>query len=206
MGQQQTGKRSIALPITLVLLVFSLIGNVFLYSQFLQHKQQNNFETGQKIYAAAVQSKQYIEELIPQLDALLQSTQLETRAETKFLAGKASQRGQAFFNLMTEAELIAGKSEKRDAEQALKYVNEVEKALQAIGNYPGPLKEEARAYLLALKGSLEEMARIMDSFNTNIGENRAAVIRLSSGLEWIGLVENLQQVMSGQVTKFPASQ
>ncbi|RCW51300.1 hypothetical protein [Paenibacillus prosopidis] len=205
MGQQQTGKRSIALPITLVLLVFSLIGNVFLYSQFLQNKQQNNFETGQKIYAAAVQSKQYFEELIPLLDALLQSNQLETRAETKFLAGKASQKGQAYFNLMTEAELIAGKSEKRDAEQALKYVNEVEEALQAIGNNPGTLKEEERAYLVALKGSLEEMARIMDSFNTNIGENRVAVIRLSSGLEWIVLVEKLQQVMSGQTTKLPAA-
>ncbi|MGM0880652.1 MAG: hypothetical protein ACQEXQ_06360 [Bacillota bacterium] len=205
MGQQQTGKRSIALPITLVLLVFSLIGNVFLYSQYLQNKQQNNFETGQKIYAAAVQSKEYFEELIPQLDAFLQSNQLETRAEPKFLAGKASQKGQAFINLMTEAELIAGKSEKRDAEQALKYVNEVEEALRAIGNDPGPLKEEERAYLLALKGSLEEMARIMGSFNTNIGDNRAAVIRLSSGLEWIGLVEKLQQVMSGQATKLPVS-
>lgn len=205
MGQQQTGKRSIALPITLVLLVFSLIGNVFLYSQFLQHKQQNNFETGQKIYAAAVQSKQYFEELIPQIDALLQSGQLETRVEPKFLAGKASQKGQALFNLMTEAELIAGKSETRDAEQSLQYVNKVEEALQAIGNYPGPLKEAERAYLLALKGSLEEMAGIMGSFNTNIADNRAATIRLSSGLDWIGLVEKLQQVMSGQTTMLPAS-
>lgn len=205
MGQQQTGKRSIALPITLVLLVFSLIGNVFLYSQVLQHKQQNNFETGQKVYAAAVQSKQYFEELIPQVDALLQSGQLETRVEAKFLAGKASQKGQALFNLMTEAELIAGKSEKRDAEQSLKYVNEVEEALQAIGNYPGPLKEEERAYLLALKGSIEEMARIMASFNTNIADNRVAIIRLSSGLEWIELVEKLQQVMSAQPTKVTAS-
>jgi hypothetical protein len=205
MGQQQTGKRSIALPITLVLLVFSLIGNVFLYSLFLQHKQQNNFETGQRIYDAAVQSKQYFEELIPQLDALLQSGQLETRMEPKFLAGKASQKGQAIFRLMTEAELIAGKSEKRDAGLSLKYVNEAEEALQAIGNYPGPLNEEERAYLLALKGSLEEMDRIMESFNTKIGDNRAAFIRLSSGLEWIELMEKLQQVMSGQTTKLPAS-
>lgn len=205
MGPQQMGKRSIALPITLVLLVFSLIGNVFLYSQFLQHKQENNFETGQKIYAAAVQSKQYFEELIPQLDALLQSEQLETRLETKFLIGRALQKGQALVELAAEAEQIAGKSEKRDTEQSLQYVNEIEEALQAIGNYPGPLKEEERAYLLSLKGSFENMAGIMEGFNTNISENRVAIIRLSSGLEWIDLVEKIQQAMSEQTAKLPAS-
>lgn len=205
MEQQQRGKRSAALPITLVLLFFSLIGNVFLYSQFLQHKQENNFKTGQRIYSAAVESRQYMDELIPQLDALYKSEGPKDRLGIKFLAGKVSEKGHAMVDLTAEALSISTKAEKLNPELALTYISDVEDALQKIGSYEGPLNEAEQAYITALKNSFEEMSGILNGFNTNIADNRIAIIRLSSGLDWIELVENIQLLMTKQTAKLSLS-
>jgi hypothetical protein len=193
--QQQTGKRSIALPITLVILVFSLIGNVFLYSQFLQHKQENNFVKGQKIFAAALESKQYVDEMIPVLDAMLQSKSLDERLDVKFDAGKAAAKGNALVRLTEEAASISAEPEKFSSEWSLAYLANAEKSLQAIGHYNGALNEEEQAYLAGLKSSFEAMSETMNGFNTNIADNRIALIRLSSGLDWIDLVSKLQETI-----------
>lgn len=204
MDQKQTVKRSFALPITLLLLVFSLIGNVFLYSQFLQNKQQNNYETGQQIYDAAVKSQQYFQEMIPQLDALLESEQAEERIEAKFLIGSIVQKGQGVVDLATYAEPFSTSTKEHTVDFVLAYINDAQKSLQAVGSHDGPLKAEEREYLEALKSSYEKMAEIMSQFSTNIKDNRVAIIRLSSGLDWSELVPQLQQVMSEQSPKLTA--
>ncbi|HTG69203.1 MAG TPA: hypothetical protein VL921_08055 [Candidatus Udaeobacter sp.] len=204
MEQQQTGKRSIALPITLVILVFSLIGNVFLYSQFLQHIQAQKFVKGQGIYAAASESRQFLEEMIPQLDSLLQSKSMEERLALKFDAGKLTANGRALVELTAEAAGISAEPDKLDSNLPKSYLNDVENGLQIIGRYDGPLNEAERAYILGLKSSFEAMSGIMKGFNTNIADNRSAVIRLSSGLDWIELVMKLQQLMLEQPAKLAA--
>jgi hypothetical protein len=194
--QQQTGKRSIALPITLVILVFSLIGNVFLYSQFLQHKQEKNFVKGQSIFAAALESRQYVDDMIPVLDAMLQSKSLEERLNVKFDAGKAAAKGNALAKLTDEAASISTQPEKFNSELVSLFLSETEKKGQSIGVYDKPLNDEEHAYILKLKGTFETMSGILKGFNTNIADNRIALIRLSSGLEWMDLVLELQQTMS----------
>lgn len=205
MEQQQTGKRSIALPITLVLLVFSLIGNVFLYSQFLQHKQENNYETGKQIFEEASQTKQYFEQVIPELEALLQIEQPEARLDVKFRAGAAIRYGEAVVDLTAEAQRITGQKELFNPELTQAFVTKVEKSLMTIGSHSGPLTEEERVYLLTLKESFESMSGIMSGFNMNIADNRIALIRLSSGLDWTELVEQLLPVMNDLAAKLPAS-
>lgn len=196
MEQKQTGKRSIALPITLVILVFSLIGNVFLYSQFLQHKQEKKFVKGQRIFAAASESKQYVDEMIPVLDAMLQSKSLEERLDFKFAAGKAAANGEALVQLIDEAASISAQPEKLNSELVSQYLSENEKSLKTIGGYDKPLNDEEHAYILKIKGTFEAMSGILKGFNTNIADNRIALIRLSSGLEWIDLAAELQQTMT----------
>lgn len=198
MEQQQTGKRSIALPITLVILVFSLIGNVFLYAQFLQHKQERKFVKGQRIFAAASESKEFLEEIISPLNALLQSKSLEERLALKFEAGKLTAKGRALAELTAEAASISAEPDKWHANLPLTYVSDVENGLRTIGRYDGPLNEAERAYILALKSSIEAMSGTLKGFNMNIADNRSAVIRLSSGLEWIDLVGELQRIMQEQ--------
>ncbi|KRE54216.1 hypothetical protein [Paenibacillus sp. Soil522] len=204
MEQQQIGKRSIALPITLVILVFSLIGNVFLYSQLLQHKQEQKFVKGQGIYEAAAESRQFLDAMIPQLDSLLQSKSMEERLVLKFDAGKLAADGRALAELTAEAAGISAEPETLDSHLPLTYLSDVENGLQTIGRYEGPLSEAERAYILALKSSFEAMSGIMKGFNTNIGDNRSAIIRLSSGLDWTQLVAKLQKMMLEQPAKLAA--
>ncbi|MGG1635827.1 hypothetical protein MHH56_20260 [Paenibacillus sp. FSL K6-3182] len=204
MEPQQTGKRSIALPITLVILVFSLIGNVFLYSQFLQNKQENNYVKGQKIFKAAIGSKDYIEKMLPQLDALLQSKTLDERYAIAFLSGQAAASGHALVEFTAEAASVNAEPEKINKELTSAYVTDVDKGLQTIGHYDGALNETDAAYIQGLKSAFETISGIMSGFNANIGESRIAIIRLSSGLEWAQLVEQMQAVMkekSAEISK-----
>ncbi|WP_419873885.1 hypothetical protein [Candidatus Pristimantibacillus sp. PTI5] len=196
MEPQKTGKRSIALPITLVILVFSLIGNVFLYSQFLQHKQENNYEKGQRIFAAAIGSQQYAKEMQPLLEALLASKSMADRLGMQFDAGKATAKGQALTELAIEAASLSDQPGKWNEKLPASFVSGVETGLQEIGRYEGPLNEADRAYLTELKDSFEKISGILSGFNSNIGESRIAVIRLSSGLDWIELAEQLQDLMT----------
>jgi len=201
---QQTGKRSIALPITLVILVFSLIGNVFLYSQFLQNKQENNYVKGQKIFKAAIGSKDYVEKMLPQLDALLQSKTLDERYAIAFLSGKAAANGHALVEFTAEAASVIAEPEKINKELASAYVTDVDKGLQTIGHYDGALNETDASYIQGLKSAFETISGVLSGFNTNIGESRIAIIRLSSGLEWVELAQQVQAVMeekSAEISK-----
>ncbi|WP_138753336.1 hypothetical protein [Paenibacillus sinopodophylli] len=201
MEQQKTGKRSLALPITLVILVFSLIGNVFLYSQFLQHKQENNHAIGQRIFKAAVSSQQYASEMIPLLDGLLQSKSVEERLALAFSAGKLSAKGSGLAELTAEAAGIAGAGEEWNTEIPASYVSNVEKGLLDIGQYEGALNASDAAYLTELKGSFEALSGIIGQFNAAVGETRIAIIRLASGLDWMELVSQAQKVMTEQAAK-----
>ncbi|OMF34183.1 hypothetical protein BK133_12715 [Paenibacillus sp. FSL H8-0548] len=196
MEQQQTGKRSIALPITLVILVFSLIGNVFLYSQFLQHKQENNFVTGQRIYEAGSESKKFISEMILQLDAFMQSKELDERLALYFAAGKVYAQGQGLIDFAAEASNLSAESSGIDIALFSGYLKDMEAGLLAIGRNDALLSDEDQSYVASLKSTLGEMSVIMDNFNTNIDGNRNAIIRLSSGLDWIELAEELQQAIN----------
>ncbi|WP_424766708.1 hypothetical protein [Paenibacillus sp. sgz302251] len=205
MEHQQTGKRSIALPITLVILVFSLIGNVLLYTLYLQHKQEASFETGQKIYKAAVESKLYFGELISQMDELLNSKQAEDRLEAKYFSGRAAVLSSGVIELIAQADRISTSDNKLSPEPALLFINHVDFSMQQVGSYDGPLKDEDRTYLLSLKRAFEQMADELSGFNTNLADNRSAIIRLSSGLDWVEHVERLYQLMNEQPVKHPAA-
>ncbi|WP_028610366.1 hypothetical protein [Paenibacillus harenae] len=200
MEQQPAGKRPIALPVTLVLLVFSLVGNVFLYSQSLQNMQGNKFEAGERIFTAAAESRQYFEELVVQLDALLASELLEKRAEIKYDAGKISQKGRSVVLLAEEAQKLNGNGNS-EAEIASAYIKNVDSSLQSIGNYEGPLNDPDIVNLQALKQSASSLAGVMSGFNLKMKDNRTAIIRLASGAEWLDLMDELQRLMSEQVSK-----
>lgn len=193
MEKQQAGKRSVALPIALVLLVFSLIGNVFLYSQSLQNKQQNNFEAGQRIIGKLAESLAYTREMTQAVDVLLQSGEQEADEEVLFRIGKASHEGHAIGYLLAETDKLTGEPGAFGAEEAEQWVDDKAARLMVIaaGNV------NAGDELNALKASLAEMEQALSAFNDHIGDSRTAVIRLSGGYEWLDIAEQLRQMMSG---------
>lgn len=201
MEPQKSGKRSLALPVTLIILVFSLIGNVFLYSQFLQHKQQIKHDTGQRIYNAAVSSQQYASEMIPLLDALLQSKTLDDRLGLVYNIGKLSAKGGGLTELAAEAAAIADDSAAWDTTVPAMYVSNAEAGLLAAGRYEGALNDSDASYVTELKSSYVALNGVLGEFNANIGETRIAVIRLASGLDWMELAKQSMETMAGQAAR-----
>ncbi|WP_337101596.1 hypothetical protein [Paenibacillus sp. YIM B09110] len=198
MEKQNAGKRPIALPITLVLLVFSLIGNVFLYSQYLQNKQQNNYEFGQTVVEKLTESRLYAQEMMKVIDWLAQSTTQADRYELAYQIGRSAALGYSVSELMTEAGRLSESDAASGAEEAEAYVNAAAAKLTGIAHQEGKLSDNDQEQLIALKADFEEMEQALGGFNYSIGENRTASIRLASGLEWLDIAKKMEQVIKQQ--------
>ncbi|MBD2869475.1 hypothetical protein [Paenibacillus arenilitoris] len=204
MEHEKSGKRPLALPITLVILVLSLMGNVLLYTLHLQHTQEARYDEGQDIYRAAVESKLYVDELSAHVDAVLGSKATEDRLEAKYGFGRAAVLGTGVIELVAHAERYSEEEGANGVEKATLFVNNVDAALRQVGNYGGPLKEKDLAYLNSLKATLEEMAGALGGINTNLSDNRAAITRLSSGLEWPAHAVRLLRLLEEKPSEYPA--
>jgi len=188
--QEQGGKRPIALPIALVLLVFSLIGNVFFYSLHIQNKQQGNYETGLRIYDAAEGSFAYFQGVNAELGALLQSSGAEERLEVKYRLGAAAEHGAAVADLAEEGAVL-DQSFFANTDALLARIVEIGEQLGGIGNYDGPLSAEDRLRLEELKSLFERNESAAAGFNFTVKDNRNAVIRLAAGYGWIDLAKDV---------------
>jgi hypothetical protein len=194
--QQPASKRSIALPITMLLLVFSLIGNVFLYSQFLQHKQEKRLERGQNIYSYAIASIDYAERLSAQSTALAASHSLAERAQLKYEAGQAAGGGESMILLAEAAEELAASETAVTASGFESFIGKVDEQVRASGNDEGALSAEERQSLQELAQALDAISELLrNTFNEGIADNKAALIRLSTGLGWLENMPRLQQLV-----------
>lgn len=198
MEKQKAGKRSIALPITLVLLVFSLIGNVFLYSQYLQNKQQNNYEIGQTVIEKLTESRLYAQEMMKAIDGLAQSATQAERYEFAYQVGRAAALGYSVSDLLMEAGRLSEGAGASGAEEAEAYVNAAAAKLTGVAHQVGKLSDNDQEQLASLKADFEEMEQALGGFNYAIGDNRAASIRLANGYEWLDIAEKIRQVISEQ--------
>lgn len=198
MEKQKAGKRPIALPITLVLLVFSLIGNVFLYSQYLQNKQQNNYEIGQTVIEKLTESRLYAQEMMKAIDGLAQSSTQAERYGLAYQIGRAATLGYSVSELMMEAGQLSEGDGASGAEEAEAYVNAAAAKLTGVAHQVGKLSDNDQEQLAALKADFEEMEHALGGFNYAIGENRTASIRLASGYEWVDIANKVRQVINEQ--------
>ncbi|MNY46298.1 hypothetical protein D3C86_1814650 [compost metagenome] len=132
------------------------------------------------------------------LEALEQSKGLEERFPLNFEIGKMAANSSAVIAFAEEAERLSLEPKKINAELFSLFLEEKVTGLQIIGRHAGPLNEEERASITELKGTFEKMSGILKNFNTNIEGNRIAIIRLSSGIDWPELVEELQQAIIPQ--------
>jgi len=187
---EKKGKRPIALPITLVLLVFSLIGNVFLYSLHLQNTQNEKYDEGLVIFKAAEGTVLYFQEMNAKAEALLQGNGLKERIAVQYDSGAASAKGAEVIALMEKA--AAYKPEQfAEVEAVQRYLDGINDTLTGIGSYEGSLTENDRAQLEKLIVDLKEKEGIAASFNLDIVNYKTSVIRIAAGYGWLEMTEKL---------------
>ncbi len=195
MEQQTAGKRPMALPITLLLLVVSLIGNVFLYSQFLQNGQEKKYELGKSIYGDAVSAIDYAEGISAQLPALTASGSLDERMAVKYEAAQSVAKQGAIVSLAKAAHTLTGEKGAIRTASFDGFIEYVDEQLQAVGRYEGELNEADRQSLLELGQVLDAISEhLRGTFNESIADSKAALIRVSTGIGWIDSMPELQQL------------
>ncbi|GGG56210.1 hypothetical protein GCM10010918_06450 [Paenibacillus radicis (ex Gao et al. 2016)] len=197
MEEQAAGKRSLALPITLVLLVFSLIGNVFFYSQFLQGKQDTRYRTGQHIIETAVLTKVQYETLLNEANRLLELNELGVVPGTSPGKGDlTATRSTADSAFIAEAYLLKGEKPKVDGINT--YFQQIRQSLDELHNLKQPMTEQQVANLNKIRDALNAQYEIIQKFNFDAAETRISTIQLASGIDWLELADQLEASIASQ--------
>lgn len=193
MDHQTSPKRSLALPITLVLLTFSLIGNVFLYSQYLQNGQEDKYQTGQHIAASAARAESFYKALLLEVERMYSDDQSE-RIDAKFDAVSAFRSAEGVMEFIGQAHEINGTELQIDA--LGNYVSGIEFSIEQVGNHEGPLTAAEKTYLSSLQEALTKQHDIILKFNFDAAESRSLSIQLGNGMGWTDIADLLEQAIN----------
>ncbi|WP_338551974.1 hypothetical protein [Paenibacillus sp. KS-LC4] len=192
--QQPPKKKPIALAITIVLLVCSLNGNMFLYSQYLSNIQEKKYETGQRVTTDAIGAAAFYNEVLPELEKLGKSAELLERNEAKFNAGAAFRHVDHVIGYLKEAHQYKGTEFASGKLEA--YFNAVQQSLGKVGGHEGALTAAEQAYLTKLGQAFSKQLEAVMGFNTDALESRSLSIQIGNGYtNWLEIADKLEQAI-----------
>ncbi|ANY68590.1 hypothetical protein BBD42_20510 [Paenibacillus sp. BIHB 4019] len=192
--QQPPKKKPIALAITIVLLVCSLNGNMFLYSQYLSNIQEKKYETGQRVASDAIGAVAFYNAILPELEKLGKSTELLGRNEAKFSAGAAFRNVDHVLGFLKEAHQYNGTEFAADKLEA--YFNAVQQSLAKIGGHEGALTAAEQDYLAKLQEAFHLQLEAVTAFNADALESRSLSIQIGNGYNnWLEIADKLEQAI-----------
>ncbi|MBJ6363100.1 hypothetical protein ACFOQM_17905 [Paenibacillus sp. GCM10012307] len=190
MNEQPAAKRSWFAPIVLLLLVFSIMGNVVLFSTKIQNSQTFRMEAGERIIKAAWDARKHAQSLLASLEQLKKGTSATERIEAKQNIGFAFEHAQGLPQLIKEA-LARHEGEhegqKRTAEI---FIAEIEASLSLIGNHDTALTAEETAYVAKLKKLYTEIDSRLAEFPYDEISKESA-LRTENGEGWVDLAYGL---------------
>lgn len=196
MEERTEGKRPKALAITLVILVFSMMGNILLLTQNIGHKQGRNVEDGEALFA---QFAGTVEELGYWRQAVAEPGQREDEAGARLAAryaGELTERGGEDLQLlMASAESMSNAELHGAAEASNAYLTAIRGTLADIGTRTGPLGGTERGALTAIDESLAELLAAAEQFPFYAEGDRNTMIRLANGHEWLHVADELRRIM-----------
>ncbi|ACT00877.1 hypothetical protein [Paenibacillus sp. JDR-2] len=187
--KEQSKKRSYALPITLLLLVFSLTGNVFLYSQSLQGGQDDKYNKGLEVIGAAKKATSYYQAVLDDTAAILEGKTSEAGTVIRDAAGVNDFLQQAG-SFDTDNSFDSGKI----------YANmiDVDNSLSYIKEQDGSLTEQESAFLKALQEVYSKQLAIVKQFNFDADKTRSGAIQIGAGIGWLDIAKQLEQSIEEQ--------
>ncbi|CAM3115744.1 hypothetical protein PALU110988_02250 [Paenibacillus lupini] len=193
--EHQSKKRSYALPITLLLLVFSLTGNVFLYSQSLQGEQNDKYDKGIAIIGSATKASAYYQAVLDNAGALLDGKDTE--------AGTVIRNASGLVEFLQQSHSFD--ESKFDSDQVYDYIIDVNNSLQYINEQDGTLTEAEASYLKSLKDVYASQLAVLDQFQFEAAKSRSGSIQIGAGIGWLDIPKQLEQSISGHSSmKYPA--
>ncbi|WP_336787020.1 hypothetical protein [Paenibacillus sp. MMO-177] len=187
--KEQSKKRSYAMPIALLLLVFSLTGNVFLYSQSLQGGQDDKYEKGLEVIEAAKKATSYYQAVLDDAAGILE--------------GKTSEAGTVIRDAAGVNDFLqqAGSFEADnsfDPARIYAYMIDVDNSLSYIKEQDETLTEKDSAYLKALQEVYSKQLAIVKQFNFDADKTRSGAIQIGAGIGWLDIAKQLKQSIEEQ--------
>jgi len=196
---EPTGKRSITLAVTLVLLVISLMLNMLFSTKNISYSQAQKAESGEHIvqHLATFNEKntlliEYVYDIV--------GLPIEDHKLARLTAAHAVPLVVELKQELSQLIVIAKKFEQgtfstQDTEK-LEWLLLIEEKLQVIANVEGELSQAELDELNAIIEGSEYLAQIINTFNFKVEGNKNAMIRLGNGFDWIEQVQAIEQYVN----------
>jgi len=198
---EPTGKKSIALAVTLVILVISVMLNVLFSTKNMSYGQDLKVVTGEQILKHLatfneknVQLLQYNYDIVdfsPENNKLARLTAAHAVplvAEVKHELSQLIEIGQNYEKAVFTAQ----------ATEKLEWMALTEEQLRSISNSEGELTQGELDELNGIIDGSERLSQIIKSFNFNVEGNRNAMIRIGNGFGWLEQVQALEQFVNAE--------
>ncbi|RJX38270.1 hypothetical protein D3P09_19615 [Paenibacillus pinisoli] len=198
MEQQQNGKRSWALPITLVLLVFSLMGNILLYTKHIEHTRSNTELTGETIFQGFKDGQEQVARWSASMGEIGQYASSEpalARLTAAHLADSIQGDRDGLTVLMEQAAAIDASVYGEASEAYRAYEEKLTGELRVIGAGSGPITEAEQGAIVEVQSSFVNLAEILSAFHYAMEGDRNSMFRLSGGHDWIEIAAELQKAI-----------
>lgn len=208
MEQKKSGKRPLALPITLILLVMSLMGNVLLLTKNMEHSRGEAFEEGESIFQGFAQSRIDLinwSQSASEIESLSPSDAAIARLYAKHWAEATDKDGDGLYKLMVYANRLSADVFPDSAAIYSSYQKKLREELLMIASGNGSLHDGELQLLAGLKASIAELSELLETFHYGMEGDRNAYIRLSAGHDWLDIAEELQKTLKGFVERASAN-
>ncbi|MBM7565638.1 hypothetical protein [Paenibacillus sacheonensis] len=188
-------KRPIFTPVVLLLLTFSLIGNVFLYTRNLQNAQTDRVDQGTEILQSAQTAKAFLAEAEKQAAAMAGAADAAGRMAAKSSLLASYRNASSVTEFIREAEDVNGKPFPAAKRSAADFMDQTLASLQAIGNHEGPLTDGEKAYLASLVQIYQACQKEMSAFQQDaINQEQALIILVNK--DWQPIAGKLLEQMN----------
>ena len=196
--QEESQRRGWFAPIVLVLLVLSLIGNVYLYSEKLQDGKAERKEQGLAIIVHTMDAHSMIQGIGNRLETIATTDSLETRMVQKQELTRLMQHGQdTIGTLVALADGRGGRTplEEADAQAVNSFLSTAGAAMIAIGNHADPLTAEEAAYVAMLQDSFIALEEISVQFDFVAEPTEMMALQAAGGGAWVDIAYELASAM-----------
>lgn len=184
METESKKKRTYTVPVLLVLLTFSLIGNVLLYTLKLQNTQDDRQAKGEAIIHSGLGAKAHVQEVLPALDKLAASGSAEERAAILYGLGHSFTGAEHVVAFILAAEEHAVPRQPKEDRAASVSLDAIGSALAAVGVYSGTLSSKDSEYVNKVKALYTALNEQLADFSLDPNDKMVAMAAQTGGA-WV---------------------
>lgn len=196
--EEEQNRRGLFAPIVLILLVLSLIGNVYLYALQLQGNKDDRTEQGMTIIHNLNETKSSLQGIGAGLEAVVNAQSLEERMLQKQELVKLMMFASIRLPSVLDAADGRGGSEplaEQTATSAIAFLSDAGQSVAAIGNDADTLTSEEKDYLIMLQQSFINLEATLEPVQFDNAPTKMMALQTAGGGAWVDAVYALAEAM-----------